>query len=142
MIWNQHSLTTGFLISELNSLKMSIEQISELLNRGKRSGIGIEVFKSGGFIIDIGKKKKSKSLPLKIFEYQWPKQWKIILIQDESFFGVHGKDENKAFLNVKKIKKSFVQENCFVTMMYIIPGIIENDFKSFTKGISVIQKHV
>ena len=52
----QHSLTTGFLISELNSLKMSIEEISELLNRGKRSGIGIEVFKSGGFIIDIEKK--------------------------------------------------------------------------------------
>ena len=91
---------------------MSIEEISELLNRGKRSGIGIEVFKSGGFIIDIGK-KKSKSLPLKIFEYQWPKQWKIILIQDESFFGVHGKDENKEFLNVKKIKKKFCSRKLF-----------------------------
>ena len=36
---------------------MSVEQISELLNRGKRSGIGIEVFKNGGLIIDVGKKK-------------------------------------------------------------------------------------
>ena len=53
----QHSLTTGFLISEFNNLKMSIEQISELLDRGRRSGIGIEVFKNGGFVIDVGKKK-------------------------------------------------------------------------------------
>ena len=47
---------------------MSIEQISELLDRGRRSGIGIEVFKNGGFVIDIGKKKDSELLPLKIFE--------------------------------------------------------------------------
>ena len=37
----QHSLTTGFLISEFNNLKMSIEQISELLNRGK--GLELEL---------------------------------------------------------------------------------------------------
>ena len=121
---------------------MSVEQISELLNRGKRSGIGIEVFKNGGFVVDIGKKKNSNLLPLKIFECKWPKQWKIILIQDENFHGLHGKDESKEFLNIKKIKKSFVQENCFVTMMYVIPGIIENDFENFTMGINVIQKNM
>ena len=135
----QHTLSVGFLISELNSLNMSVEQISELLNRGKRSGIGIEVFKNGGLVIDVGKKKKSDALPLKIFDYKWPKQWKIILIQDEGFFGLHGKNENKEFL---KIKKSFAQENCHITMMQIIPGIIENDFESFTRGVSVIQRNM
>ena len=75
---------------------MSVEQISELLNRGKRSGIGIEVFKNGGLVIDVGKKKKSDSLPLKIFDYKWPKQWKIILIQDEGKArrDVHGLQED------------------------------------------------
>ena len=134
----QHALTVGYLISELNSLNMTVHQISELLNRGKRSGVGIEVFKNGGLIIDVGK-KKSDSLPLKIFDYKWPKKWKIILIQDESFFGLHGKSENKEFL---KIKKSFAQENCFITMMQIIPGIVENDFESFTRGVSIIQKNM
>ena len=90
----------------------------------------------------IWKKKKSKSLPLKIFEYQWPKQWKIILIQDESFFGVHGKDENKAFLNVKKIKKKFCSRKLFCNNDVYNSGIIENDFKSFTKGISVVQNNM
>ena len=37
---------------------MTVHQISELLNRGKRSGVGIEVFKNGGLVIDVGKKKK------------------------------------------------------------------------------------
>ena len=47
---------------------MSVEQISELLNRGKRSGIGIEVFKNGGLVIDVGKKKKNYKIKKKKYK--------------------------------------------------------------------------
>ena len=45
------------------------------------------------------------------------------------FVGFMGKMKIKNSKKLKKINNSFVQENCFVTMMHIIPGIIENDFK-------------
>ena len=54
----QVSLCTGFLISSFNNLNLSIENISKFLRRGQRSGVGVETFKSGGFIIDTGKLKR------------------------------------------------------------------------------------
>ena len=52
---------------------MSIYEIALFLNRGNRSGIGLQSFKEGGFIIDIGKKKVN-SLPLKLINIKWPKR--------------------------------------------------------------------
>ena len=37
---------------------MSIYEIALFLNRGNRSGIGLQSFKEGGFAIDIGKKSE------------------------------------------------------------------------------------
>ena len=62
----QVSLCTGFLISSFNNLNLSIENISKFLRRGQRSGVGVETFKSGGFIVDTGKLKGSISPPQKI----------------------------------------------------------------------------
>ncbi len=136
----QQNLTVGHLISEFNNLDISVKEISELLNRGKRSGIGVETFTSGGFIVDSG--KKSRTLPLKIFSTKWPKEWKIILITISKKKGLFGKDENKVFKNLKKNPRSFVEENCYATLMKIIPGILERDFLSFSEGIQTIQDNM
>ena len=136
----QQSLTVGHLISEFNNLNLSVRKISEWLNRGKRSGIGVETFQNGGFIIDSG--KKSKSLPLKIFSIKWPKEWKIILITTSKKKGLFGKNENEVFKNLKKNRQSFVGENCYATLMKIIPGILEKDFFSFSEGIQIIQNNM
>ena len=136
----QQNLTVGYLISEFNNLNMSIRKISELLSRGKRSGVGVETFKNGGFIIDSG--KKSKELPLTIFSNKWPKEWKIILITTSEKKGLFGEDENKVFKNLKKNRRSFVEENCYATLMKIIPGILEKDFFSFSEGVQIIQNNM
>ena len=61
----QISLSTGLLISKFNALNLSIDEISNFLGRGQRSGIGVQTFKSGGFAIDLGKKKKIFFLTIK-----------------------------------------------------------------------------
>ena len=136
----QQNLTIGYLISEFNNLSISIREISELLNRGKRSGVGVETFQNGGFIIDSG--KKSKGLPLTIFSNNWPKEWKIILITTSERKGLFGEDENKVFKNLKKNRQSFVEENCYAALMKIIPGILEKDFFSFSEGVQIIQNNM
>ncbi len=54
----QLSLSVGYLVSLFFDLKMTIDEIALFLKRGKRSGIGIQSFKRGGFAVDLGKKKK------------------------------------------------------------------------------------
>ena len=59
----QFSLTIGYLISKLNNLNISIDEIALFLKRGNRSGIGVQSFKQGGFTIDIGKKREATTYP-------------------------------------------------------------------------------
>ena len=47
----QLALSLGYLISKFNNLSISVDQISKFLNRGLRSGVGIQSFKKGGFNI-------------------------------------------------------------------------------------------
>ena len=62
----QLSLTVGYLICKFNSIKLDVNEISTILKRGLRSGIGIQSFRKGGFNIDVGKLKGSIDPPLNI----------------------------------------------------------------------------
>ena len=138
----QVSLCTGFLISSFNNLNLSIENISKFLDRGQRSGVGVETFKSGGFIIDTGKLQGSIYPPLKLIDIKWPKDWQIILITNTNFSGLHGKKESNEFTKLKNVSSKFAKENCFNLFMKIIPGLLENDFYTFADGIQKIQENM
>ena len=138
----QVSLCTGFLLSSFNNLNLSIENISKFLGRGQRSGVGVETFKSGGFIIDTGKQKSSISPPQKLIDIKWPKDWQIILITNTNVSGLHGKKESKEFTKLKNVSSNFAKENCFNLLMKVIPGLLENDFYTFANGIQKIQENM
>ena len=138
----QISLCTGFLLSNFNNLNLSIDNISKLLGRGQRSGVGVETFKSGGFIVDSGKQKNSIYPPQKLIDIKWPRDWQVILITNTNFSGLHGKKESNEFTKLKNISSKFAKENCFNLLMKIIPGLIENDFCTFADGIQKIQENM
>ena len=138
----QVSLCTGFLISNFNNLNLSIENISKFLKRGQRSGVGVETFKSGGFIIDTGKQKSSIYPPQKLIDIKWPKDWQIILITNTNISGLHGKKESNEFTKLNNVSSKFAKENCFNLLMKIIPGLLENDFYTFANGIQKIQENM
>ena len=53
----QLALSVGYLIAKFNKLKLDINQLAFSLKEVRRSGIGIESFKNGGFNVDAGKSK-------------------------------------------------------------------------------------
>lgn len=136
----QLSLSVGYLVSLFFDLKMTIDEIAVFLKRGKRSGIGIQSFKRGGFAVDLGKKKKSTGTPLELINLKWPDEWKIILIFQNKKEGVSGNSEIFEFKKVDllPIKKN----NCSELLLKVIPGIMEKDFKTFCQGIQLIQENM
>ena len=138
----QFSLTIGYLISKINNLNISIDEIALFLNRGNRSGIGVQSFKEGGFTIDIGKKKDANNLPLKLTNIKWPQDWKIILLFDLKGDNVFGENEISKFKEVNKRYRSKFNYNYSTLFLKILPGIIEKDFNSFTEGIQLIQSNM
>ena len=138
----QFSLTIGYLISKLNNLNISIDEIALFLNRGNRSGIGVQSFKQGGFTIDIGKKKGTNNLPLKLMNIKWPQDWKVILLFDLKGENIFGENEANKFKDVNKRYRSKFNYNYSTLFLKILPGIMEKDFESFAEGIQLIQNNM
>ena len=137
----QLALSIGTLLSTLAKHKISVDELAIILDRGKRSGIGIESFKNGGFIVDGGKIKNSKKIPPILFNTNWPKNWKLILILDKSLEGIHGSREKQEFENIKSISSELSKENCKSLCLKILPSIIEKRFKEFCFGMQEIQNN-
>ena len=137
----QLSLNVGTILTKFSNLNLSTEDIAKILNRGKRSGVGIGSFKRGGFIVDGGKSRKSNNIPTVIFNSKWPKNWKIILLFDSKITGIHGEKEIKEFKRITNIRKTLSKENCQAILLKIIPSLIEKDFHNFCEGIQKIQEN-
>tara|TARA_B100000989_G_scaffold298064_1_gene285930 strand:- start:91 stop:1050 length:960 start_codon:yes stop_codon:yes gene_type:complete len=137
----QLALSIGTLISSFAKKNISIDEQAIIFKRGKRSGIGIESFKNGGFIVDGGKIKKSTKIPPILFNYNWPENWKLILILDKSLEGIHGLKEKQEFRDIKGISGEFSKENCKSLCLKILPAIIEKRFKEFCSGMQEVQNN-
>jgi beta-ribofuranosylaminobenzene 5'-phosphate synthase len=115
----QLALAIGAAISKLYDMNLNVAQISALTCRGSRSGIGIEAFVSGGFLADIG--KVGDELPEIALREDFPADWRILLVTDSAFVGVHGAAELQAFKTLQPAKNS-LQSMVFDEMIPALQG--------------------
>ena len=134
---SQLSLCLGIGICKLLNLKTEINEIACLYNRGQRSGTGISIFKEGGFVVDAC--KKDTLLPRVMFKSKFPKDWRIILLNDLKLKGTSGHRESKFFSESRatNLKKS---ELSHILLRGILPSIIYEDFKSFSENLTEFQR--
>ena len=133
----QLSLSIGMAICKLFHLNLETNDIANLYNRGQRSGTGISIFNQGGFVVDAC--KKDRLIPRVMFKSKFPKDWRIILLNDIKLKGTSGKRENKFFsksllTNHKKLELSHI------LLRGILPSIVYEDFQSFSKNLTEFQR--
>ena len=144
----QMALSIGTVVSRLYGLGLSTAEIAGLTARGGRSGIGIAAFNVGGVLIDGGlattehKPNQSLRVPPLLARYDWPLDWRIILILDTDSVGVHGKQEKEAFKHLPAFPAHVAAELCRYTLMQIMPALVEHDLESFGKGLQVLQARI
>ena len=117
----------------------NINELSVIVGRGSRSGIGIAAFQSGGFMIDGGKSNYALPPPL-LIQKKFPDSWKILLMLDNSKTGLHGNDEKEAIKRLPKFEKKISSHLCHETLLRILPAVVEKDFNSFASGLNEIQR--
>ena len=104
--------------------------------RNYRSGVGINSYKNGGFIVD---SPKNNLLTNEIiFKAKFPKEWKIILLFDSKAKGLHGSSENRFFSADTTI--SLRKKLSDLTLNEIIPSIIYKDFDTFARSLTKFQE--
>ncbi len=134
----QLSLCFIHAINILLNLNLSKDECIRLSSRGKRSGIGIGTFYSGGFVVDGC--KKDHLYPKTLFNLKFPKQWHIILINDTSRRGSFGRKESEFFNNIKNTTETINKELSFILMRGLFPSILYEDFDNFCDNLNHYQK--
>lgn len=147
----QSALAVGTAISRLYNLNLSTAQIAELTGRGGRSGIGIAAFNHGGLLVDGGRASRlstsssklsfSKVPPL-LARYDFPEDWRILLIIDSSQPGIHGEVEREAFNKLPEFSENLAAHLCRYVLMQAMPALVEHDLTAFGFAIQELQSHV
>ena len=122
----QLALAVATACIKLNSIDLPLEKLSSLLGRGDRSGIGTASFDSGGFLVDCAPENSdsSRSVATRI---EFPENWRILLIFDDSFQGIHGISENSAFKALGGFSAILTQELHNVLEKQVLPALQKQD---------------
>ena len=108
---------------------------------GARSGVGLGVFKEGGFILDSGKTGGHR-LPTLIFRHDLPEEWRFVLVMDDRAKGINGMEEIEAFKSLPDMSSEASAEICQQVLMQMLPSIIEKDCGQFGASVSRIQARI
>jgi beta-RFAP synthase len=149
----QFALAIGSAISKLHGLNLTTPQIAELTGRGGRSGIGISAFDLGGLLIDGGRVSNytqsstnnlalNNNVPPLLARYDFPEDWRILLILDNKQPGIHGEQELAAFKSLPVFPENLAAHLCRTVLMQGMPAIVERDLTAFGKCVSELQMHV
>ena len=136
----QLALVIATALCRLYAIDLTTAQIAQQMGRGARSGIGIATFDLGGLIVDGGSAIESTcSTPPVLAHHHYPENWRIVLIMDSSDQGVHGEQELAAFKNLAQFPLSESQAICHLTLMKLLPALVEQNINDFGASITAIQ---
>jgi beta-ribofuranosylaminobenzene 5'-phosphate synthase len=134
----QMALAIAAALRRLHGLKLDIAGDAARLDRGARSGIGIGLFNKGGLVVDAGRGPAS-TVPPVVSRIAFPPKWRLVLILDSHQQGIHGVEERTAFSTLPIFSAADAALLCRLTLMKILPALVECDIANFGSGINRMQ---
>jgi beta-ribofuranosylaminobenzene 5'-phosphate synthase len=140
----QLALAVAAALAKLFHVKASIQELSLAMGRMKRTGVGTAVFDMGGFVVDGGKRMKGsvmvpESFPPLIFCHPFPEEWKFVVAVPDVKRGLAKTEEKNAFDQVPPMPAEVVGRLCRLTMMKLLPALVDRDIGSFGDALTQIQ---
>lgn len=137
----QLALALGVGLARLTGRAASARSVAQLLERGRRSGIGIGAFEQGGFLLDGGRADDLEPPPL-IARLSFPEPWRLLLVFDDACEGLHGSSETRAFGSLPPFSAELAGHLCRLTVMRLLPGVATADIGATGAAVGEIQKRV
>lgn len=133
----QLALAVGLALAALEGLPIDLKDIAARLGRGRRSGLGIGTFESGGVVVDGG--PGPDALPPILCRLPFPAEWRVLLIFDPGAAGIHGADEVAAFASLPEFPIEKTAELCRRVLLGALPALAESDFAAFSAEVDNLQ---
>ena len=135
----QLALAVATALSKLFNVDASIQELAETMGRGQRTSVGTTIFKQGGFVVDGGKSASKNSFPTTILRHPFPQDWEFVVAIPNVKKGLAKNEETVAFRALSPMKAEDAGKMCRLTMMKLLPSLIERDIKSFGEALTQIQ---
>lgn len=134
----------------VNDIDYNVSEIKYLSERGGTSGIGVNSYFCGGFILDLGhvadniEHKPSRF----VTDHKIPVALNQVPFIFENLFFIlpleppliHGESEKEFFSSNTPINKNKAYETCYLSIFGVLASVIEGDLNKFSKAISDIQQ--
>lgn len=145
----QSALAAGWAVNVMYDLGLSVRQVAALVGRGGTSGIGVESFEHGGFILDGGHRFADKgafspsaasSVPPGpvLFRHDFP-DWPLVVAIPE-LKGASSQREVDIFQEYCPLPLGEVQAVSHIILMEMLPALVEEDMGVFGDAINRIQE--
>ncbi|MBV8767158.1 MAG: GHMP kinase [Hyphomicrobiales bacterium] len=135
------ALAVAAAFRRLEGMRENRREDIRTLSRGERSGIGIAVFRNGGFVVDGGRGPDTTEPPI-VTRLPFPANWRILLLQDASVRGIHGDRERAAFSALALFDEVEADRICRMVLMQLLPGLVEKRIVPFGEAVRSIQERL
>lgn len=137
----QFALALALGLHRLYGLNPTIRDIARLIGRGRRSGVGIAAFEQGGFIVDGGHGEHTLTPPL-LARFEFPADWRFVLVFDRRGGGLHGTAELAAFKALPPFPATEAAHLCHLVLLRALPALCEHDLEVFGGVITEMQRAI
>ena len=137
----QLALALGVGLARLAGRGTTAREVAQLLERGRRSGIGLGAFEQGGFLLDGGRADDGQPPPI-IARLPFPDGWRLLLIFDGERQGLHGTSETGAFGSLPPYPPELAAQLCRLVVMRLLPGLATADLGAVGAAIGEVQARV
>jgi len=137
----QLALAVATAIARLYGVKASTHEFAAVMGRVAQSGVGTAVFEEGGLVVDAGKNTKDSSqkiIPL-ICRLPFPEEWRFVVAIPNVKKGLANEAEALAFKQLPPMTPEKVGKICRLTMMKLLPAVMEKEIKNFGEALTQIQ---
>jgi beta-ribofuranosylaminobenzene 5'-phosphate synthase len=146
----QLELALAFAASRLLGHAEPVRELARLGGRGRRSGIGVAIFESGGFVVDAGKtldtrasaardRAGTEELPPVIFRHSMPEDWFFVLAIPSGVQGLNGAREEAVFVDLPRMSAGAAGRISRLVLMKALPAVVGRDIRAFGEAITEIQ---
>jgi beta-ribofuranosylaminobenzene 5'-phosphate synthase len=135
----QLALAIAACMRRLHNLPLDVGGDAFRLGRGRRSGVGIGLFDTGGLVVDGGRGEANAPAPI-VSHIPFPDPWRIVLVLDPGRTGVHGDDETAAFARLPPFRGVDAAHICRLVLMQALPALMEADIAAFGGAIKEMQQ--
>ncbi|MEJ2108485.1 MAG: kinase [Acidobacteriota bacterium] len=152
----QLALAVGTALARLFRRRIGIQEIALAVGRGVHSGIGISIFRHGGFVLDGGRriiaedvekegigaferKLEKDRIPPVLFQRSIPKSWYFVLAIPRTEPGLSGEKEDDAFVKLPRAPSGLVEKISRTLLIQMLPALVEKDIVGFGRALTRIQ---